>query len=62
MATDQEVLRWIEREALAGLGIAYIDAHLLASTRLTQGYRIWTRDKRLPAISERLHLNAIVGS
>lgn len=62
VATDQEVLHFIEREALAGLGIGYVDAHLLASTRLTPDCRIWTRDKRLSAISARLHLNAIVGS
>lgn len=62
VAADREVLHLIEREALAGLGIGYVDVHLLASTRLTPDCRIWTRDKRLSAISGRLHLNAIVAS
>lgn len=53
-ATDQEVLHFIERHALAGLGIGYVDAHLLASTRLTPGSSLWTRDKRLLSVAERL--------
>ncbi len=57
-ASDQEVLHLVEREALAGLGIGYIDAHLLASTRLTPGCRLWTRDKRLRTVGQRLHLLA----
>ena len=55
-ATDQEVLHFIERHALAGLGIGYVDVHLLASTQLTPGSSLWTRDKRLSAVAERLGL------
>lgn len=55
-ATDQEVLHFIERHALAGLGIGYVDVHLLASTQLTPGSFLWTRDKRLSAVAERLGL------
>ena len=55
-ATDQEVLHLIERHALAGLGIGYVDAHLLASTLLTPGSSFWTRDKRLSAVAEQLTL------
>jgi len=58
MATDEEVLRFIEIHALHGLGIGYINAHLLAATRLTPDARLWTRDKRLWAASERLGLAA----
>jgi len=50
------VLLFIEQHALAGRGIGYIDAHLLASTRLTSDARFWTRDKRLADIAERLRL------
>jgi hypothetical protein len=39
---------------LAGLGIGYVDVHLLASTRLTAGSSLWTRDKRLSSVAERL--------
>jgi predicted nucleic acid-binding protein len=56
-ATDVEVLLFIERHALAGLGIGYVDAHLLASTRLTAGSALWTRDKRLWGVAKRLSLD-----
>ncbi|MDR2856920.1 MAG: VapC toxin family PIN domain ribonuclease, partial [Novosphingobium sp.] len=46
-ATDEEVQAFIERQPLYSLGIGYIDAHLLAATRLTPGLRLWTRDRRL---------------
>lgn len=55
-ATDAEVLLFIERHALAGLGIGHVDAHLLASTRLTAGSALWTRDARLAGVAERLSL------
>lgn len=55
-ATDIEVLHFIERRALAGLGIGYVDAHLLASTQLIAGTSLWTRDKRLLGVAERLGL------
>ena len=58
VATDQEVLAFIRRHALPGLGIGYVDAHLLASTRLTADALLWTRDKRLLAVAERLGLAA----
>jgi predicted nucleic acid-binding protein len=47
IATDLEVLRLIERHRLHGLGIGYVDAHLIASARLTPAARLWTRDRRL---------------
>jgi hypothetical protein len=58
VATDEEVLRFIGRHALTGLGIGYVDAHLLAATRLTAGASLWTRDKRLLAAAGRLGLVA----
>jgi len=56
VAADAEVLLFIERHALAGLGIGYVDAHLLAATRLTAGSTLWTRDQRLSDVAERLGL------
>lgn len=56
VATDDEVLHFIGEQTLFGLGIGYVDAHLLAATRLTPGAAIWTRDKRLAATAERLSL------
>jgi predicted nucleic acid-binding protein len=55
VATHAEVLDFIERHALFGRGIGYIDAHLLAATRLAAA-TFWTRDKRLRGIAGELEL------
>lgn len=47
VATDDEVMQFIERHALYSKGIGYVDVHLLASVALTGGTRLWTRDQRL---------------
>jgi predicted nucleic acid-binding protein len=57
-ATDEEVQQFIESNALFGLGIGYIDAHLLAAVRLNAGSQLWTRDKRLGAVANRMGLTA----
>lgn len=57
-ATDEEVQQFIESNALFGLGIGYIDAHLLAAVRLNAGSQLWTRDKRLGAIANRMGVAA----
>lgn len=56
MATDAEALDFIERRALMGRGIGYIDVHLLASVSLTGSARLWTRDQRLAAVAGDLKL------
>ena len=58
VASDGEMLHFIGRYALFGLGIGYVDAHLLAAVRLTAGAALWTRDKRLLAVAQRLGLAA----
>ncbi|MCR4281953.1 MAG: VapC toxin family PIN domain ribonuclease, partial [Bauldia sp.] len=57
-ASDGEVLRFVDQEALHGRGIGYVDAHLLAAVRLTPDTSLWTRDKRLAAIAEALSLSS----
>lgn len=57
IAEPDDVIHLITEQALHGLGIGYVDAHLLASAKLMPGSRIWTRDKRLAAVSERLGLS-----
>lgn len=47
VAMDNETLSFIERHKLMGLGIGYVDAHLLASTALLGNGFLWSRDKRL---------------
>jgi predicted nucleic acid-binding protein len=51
LAIDDEVIAFIDANGLFGRGIGYIDAHLLASARLTPGTTLWTRDKRLNEIA-----------
>ena len=58
VATDAEVLGFIERHALFGRGVGYVDVHLLAAVRLTHGASLWTQDKRLHDIAARLGLAA----
>ena len=56
VATDAEVLYFIEQHGLMGRGIGYIDAHLLAAVSLAGPARLWTRDKRLGAVATDLGL------
>lgn len=56
VATDEEVRHFIDRHALFGSGVGYVDVHLLASIRLTPTAALWTRDKRLHAVADRLGL------
>ena len=54
VAHQHEVMRLIEDEKLYGLGIGFVDAHLLASTRLTSQASLWTNDSRLHAAAQKL--------
>jgi predicted nucleic acid-binding protein len=58
-AEDQEVMEMIETHRLFGLGIGYVDAHLLACVRLTGGARLWTRDKRLSAAAQLMGISVV---
>ena len=58
VATEPEVLRFIGQKVLFGLGIGYIDAHLLAAVMLIPGSLLWTRDKRLLTASVQLGIAA----
>ncbi len=48
-----EVLEFVERESLYGLGCGLVDLTLLASTLMTAGSSLWTLDKRLAGLAER---------
>jgi hypothetical protein len=56
VASQEEVLFFIENKALSGRGIGFIDAHLLASTVIEGTSRLWTRDKRLRKVAADLEL------
>ncbi len=60
VATDAEVLRFIERHRVFGRGVGYGDAHLLAAVKLTAGSRLWTEDRRLGAVAAEMGL-AVAG-
>ncbi|HEU0317755.1 MAG TPA: type II toxin-antitoxin system VapC family toxin [Solirubrobacteraceae bacterium] len=49
LATPAEVLALIDHAKLSGIGIGYVDAQLLAATKLTAGSGLWTHDRRLRA-------------
>lgn len=52
-ASLREVMDFIERERLYGLGCGLVDMALLASTRITPGAELWTFDKRLAHLAGR---------
>lgn len=52
-ASLREVMAFIERERLFGLGCGLVDIMLLASTLMTPGAELWTLDKRLGSLAER---------
>lgn len=54
VATTAEILEFIERHELAGVGVGYVDAQLLAATLLSGDARIWTRDRRLREAAARV--------
>jgi predicted nucleic acid-binding protein len=59
VATTVELAHFIDTHGLHGSGIGYVDAQLLAATRLTADARLWTGDKRLAAVAGGLGLDAV---
>ena len=56
LASNAEVLQFIEDRVLWGRGLGWIDTHLLASTLLSD-CRFWTLDKRLGQAAAELGLS-----
>jgi predicted nucleic acid-binding protein len=54
VATDAEAMSLMERERLFGLGLGYVDLHLLAGVLLTPGAVLWTSDRRLRDVAVRM--------
>lgn len=52
-ANLREVLAFIEKECLYGLGCGLVDLTLLASTLMTPGAELWTLDRRLGELAQR---------
>ena len=56
-ASDFEVMRLVDNARLFGLGLSYIDVHLLTAARASSDadpIRLWTTDKKLEKQAERL--------
>jgi predicted nucleic acid-binding protein len=56
IADDREILHFVAARKLSGAGIGLVDAHLLAAVTLTPGSRLWTRDKKLLKVAERMNM------
>lgn len=56
-ARHDEVMTLIERRGIAGTGLGWVDAHLLASAMLS-GTPLWTFDRALRRAAERLDVFA----
>lgn len=52
-ASLSELMEFIERERLYGLGCGLVDLSLLASTLITPGAEVWSLDKRLAELAGR---------
>lgn len=55
VARHEEILQFVESSHLMGVGLGYIDAHLLASARLG-GLPLWAMDRSLQAAASRLRV------
>jgi predicted nucleic acid-binding protein len=53
-----EYLYFIEQNHLSGIGIGFVDVHLLASAKLS-GITLWTNDKKLQSTALELGISYI---
>ena len=59
LATWAEVMAFIEREKLYGLGCGFVDIALLASTCITPDATLWTLDKKLMDAARRFDVQFV---
>jgi predicted nucleic acid-binding protein len=53
VASHDEALEIAERSGLAGVGVGWVDAHLVASALIGR-HPLWTLDRRLDRVARRL--------
>jgi predicted nucleic acid-binding protein len=53
VASNHELLHLIEHHRVFGMGIGFVDTHLLAASKM-MATKLWTYDKRLYEMAERL--------
>lgn len=56
IVSPNDVLHFISGRELFGIGIGYVDAHLLASLTIMDGPGLWTRDRRLSEVAGTLNI------
>ena len=56
VADHDEVLAFVEGRRLMGLGLGWVDVHLLASAVLAS-LPLWTADKRLSEVARALNVH-----
>jgi predicted nucleic acid-binding protein len=56
LVRHSEVLAFIEAHRISGLGLGFIDMHLLASANL-DGLKVWSRDKAMRKAAENLKIS-----
>ena len=52
----EEFLLFIEHHKMMGIGLGFVDVHLMASTMLA-GIPLWTQDKKLKQACSRLNID-----
>lgn len=58
-ASWTEVMAFIEREKLYGLGCGFVDVSLLASACITPEAALWTLDKKLSEVAKRFNVEFV---
>jgi predicted nucleic acid-binding protein len=56
--SEADWLSCVRSHRLPGSGLGFVDAHLLAAVETEHNLRIWTRDKRLAAMADRMNCKA----
>jgi predicted nucleic acid-binding protein len=56
VASNTDFLTFVAHAGLAGTGIGFVDANLLAACRLMPGTLLWSRDKRLERWADTLEI------
>ena len=57
LAEHDEAMSFVSRHSLGASGIGWVDVHLLCSAALSH-VRLWTLDRRLASVADRLGLGA----
>ena len=55
-ANHEQVISLIEKKNLMGRGLGFVDVHLLCSVLNYPGSQLWTRDKKLNGIANKLNI------